>query len=315
MECKVENIVFDSSNGINKVHGKILVPNDVDNIKGIVQFSHGMCEYFDKYDEFADFLILNGYIFCGNDHIGHGDSVNSVDERGFFADEDGYKCLIEDLYTMTKIVRDKFPNLPLFLLGHSMGSFIARCYAAKYGDKIDGLLLCGTMGPQWAVDGGIQLANQIIKKKGKMYRSKKLDKLSFEFANIQFEPVKTKYDWTCSDENMILRYLNDKKIDFIFTVSGFKDLFYLVKKCNDEKYIKNTPKDLPIYFFSGDKDPVGENGAGVRKVVELYKKIGVKDIEFKLYKDKRHGMLHETNRKEVYNDILNWIETVRFGED
>ncbi len=313
MDCNIENVIFDSSNGMNKIHGKIFVPKNVDRIKGIVQFSHGMCEYCDKYDEFIDFIVSNGYVFCGNDHIGHGDSVNSENERGFFAEKNGYKFLVDDLYKMTQIVKNKFPNIPIFLLGHSMGSFIARCYSAKYGKELNGLLLCGTMGPQWVIDGGIQLANQIIKRKGDLYRSKKLDRIAFGFANVSFEPIRTKYDWTCSDEDAIIRHLQDKKSNFIFTASGFKDLFYLVKYCNDEKFIKATPKDLPMFIFSGSMDPVGENGVGVKKVEELYKKIGIKEIEMKLYEDKRHEMLAETNRKEVFGDVLNWIEAVRLG--
>ncbi|MBQ9267522.1 MAG: alpha/beta fold hydrolase [Clostridia bacterium] len=315
MDYETCEVVFDSSNRLNQVHGRILIPEDREHLKGSVQFSHGMCEYFDKYQEFYEFMLSNGYVVCGHDHIGHGDSVISEEERGFFASKDGYKYLVEDVYQMTKIVKKKFPYLQCFLLGHSMGSFIARCYAAKYGDRIDGLLLCGTMGPQWAADGGIQMADRIIRKKGPLYRSKKLDRLSFEFANANFEPIKTRYDWTCSNEEAILRHMKDKKSDFIFTASGFKDLFYLVKLCNDEKFIKNTPKNLPILLFSGDMDPVGENGIGVKRVAELYKKIGVKEVEVKLYQDKRHEMLNEVNREEVYRDILNWLEVIRFGEE
>ena len=315
MNCQVDEFFFDSSNGVNKIHAKIFVPNNIDDIKGIIQYSHGMCEYIEKYEEFIEFLTSNGYVFCGNDHLGHGRSIENVSMRGFFAEKDGYKFLVEDLHSMNKIVKEKFPGKYVFMLGHSMGSFIARCYAAKYGDEIDGLLLCGTMGPQWMIDGGIQLADTIMQKKGPMYRSKKLDKLSFEFANANFEPVKTRYDWTCSNEEAVQRRANDEKSKFIFTVAGFKDLFTLIKKCNDEKVIRNTPKGLPIFIFSGSMDPVGDEGNGVKKVEQLYKKINVKEVDFKLYEGKRHEMLNETNRKEVYKDILDWIEFVKFGEE
>ncbi len=315
MKYNFEEFFFDSKNRVNKIHAKLILPTNVDDIKGIIQFSHGMCEYIEKYDEFIKFVVEKGFVFACNDHLGHGKSVNNENEFGFFADKDGYKYLIEDLHTLTRIVKNKFPGKPYFLMGHSMGSFIARCYAAKYGTELDGMMLCGTMGPQWMVDAGIQLADTIIKKKGNLYRSKKLDKLSFEFANINFEPVKTKYDWTCSDESVVKKHSEDKMSNFIFTASGFKDLFYLVKLCNDEKFIKNTPKNLPILIFSGDMDPVGENGVGVRKVCELYKKIGIKEVELKLYSDGRHEMLNELNKKDVYNDILNWIEFLKFANE
>ena len=314
MNCDIEEFFYDSSNGKDKIHAKIYVPGS-EKIKGIIQFSHGMCECVDKYKEFINFVVNNNYVFCGNDHLGHGRSINSEDEKGFFASKNGYKYVVNDLYKMTKYIKKRFPNLPIFLIGHSMGSFIARCYASKYGNNINGLLLCGTIGPQWPIEGGIQLADRIIKKHGELYRSKTLDKLSFEFANINFEPVKTRYDWTCSNEEAIKDHLRNKESQFIFTASGFKDLFYLVKNCNDEKIIKDTPKNLPMFIFSGSMDPIGENGIGIKKVVEIYKKMGIKDVEYKLYADKRHEMLRETNMNEVFADILNWIEAVKFGEE
>lgn len=314
MKFTTEKISFRSSNNVNIVCGKIMSPI-CDEIKGVVQISHGMCEYIDRYDEFAKFLLENGYVVAGHDHIGHGDSVNDEKDRGFFAKENGYKFLIKDFHYMTKIVKKRYPKVPFFVLGHSMGTFIIRCYLAKYHDGINGAILLGTMGPQWPLDAGIQLANRLIQKKGEMYKSKKLDQLAFEFANINFEPVTTKYDWTCRDNEVTKLHVADKKMGFVFSVSAFKDLFYLIKYCNDEKYIQDVLKDLPILIMSGDKDPVGENGVGVKRVYEMYKKIGIKDVTFKLYKDCRHELLNEINKTEVYKDILDWIELVRFGEE
>lgn len=314
MEYDVEKIAFKSSNKVNIVHGKILKPQNGE-IKGIIQFVHGMCEYFDKYTEFYEYMLSKGYIVAGHDNIGHGDSVNSENERGFFAKKDGYKFLIKDVNYMHQVVRKRYPNIPYFVASHSMGTFITRCYISKYYDDIDGAILLGTMGPQWAIEGGLQLANRLIDKKGDMYRSRKLDQLSFKFANLKFEPVNTKYDWTCSVPEIIEKHCNDKKARFIFTVSGFKDLFYLIKFCNDEKYIIDTPKKLPLLIMSGSDDPVGEDGFGARKVYEIYKKIGMKDVSFKLYKDCRHELLNEFNKYDIYDDILNWIDCVRFGEE
>ncbi len=314
MKFSTEKISFRSSNNVNIVRGKILTPI-CDEIKGVVQISHGMCEYIDRYDEFAKFLLENGYVVAGHDHIGHGDSVNSEKDRGFFAKENGYEFLIKDFHYMTNIIKKRYPKVPLFLLGHSMGTFIVRCYLAKYHDKINGAILLGTMGPQWPVDAGIQLANRLIQKRGEMYKSKKLDQLSFEFANIGFEPVVNKYDWTCRDSEVTKCHVADEKMGFIFSVSAFKDLFFLIKYCNDEKYIKDTLKNLPMLIMSGTKDPVGENGSGVKKVYELYRKVGIKDVTFKLYEECRHELLNELNKKEIYKDILDWIELVRFGEE
>ena len=169
MEYKVEEFYFKSSNGSTNVYAKILTPIDSRKIKGIVQFSHGMCEYFDKYMDFHKFMLENGYVVCGHDHIGHGLSIKTESDKGFFAEKDGYKYLIEDLKKMTDLVRKRFPYEPIFMLGHSMGSLIARNYAAKYGENLKGLLLCGTVGPQSLIDSAINLSNLIIKRKGERY--------------------------------------------------------------------------------------------------------------------------------------------------
>jgi alpha-beta hydrolase superfamily lysophospholipase len=315
MGYTIEEISFLSSNEINNVYGKIFIPDDTKHIRGIVQISHGMCEYIDRYDDFAKFLAENKYVVCGHSHVGHGKSIISKDNYGFFSKKDGYKFLIEDLYQMTQIIKKRFPKVPCYLLGHSMGSFIARCYASKYGNKIRGLLLSGTCGPKLMVDTGIQIANLVISRKGDKFRSRFINRIAIEIFNTNFKPVRTKLDWTSSDEKIIKEHLKDKMSSFIFTASGFKDLFYLVKNCNDIKCVSKIPVDLPIYIFSGDKDPVGENGEGVYRVYNMLKLAGVRDVTLKLYKNGRHEMLCEKNRKEVYDDVLDWLEVVRFGDE
>ena len=271
MEYKVEEIFFKSSNGKSKIYAKILSPIDSRKIKGIIQFSHGMCEYFDKYIEFHKYMLSKGYVVCGHDHIGHGSSIKNESDKGFFAEKDGYKYLIEDLKKMTDVVRERYPYEPLFLLGHSMGSLIARNYAAKYGKNIKALLLCGTVGPQPLVDSAINLANVIIKQKGERYRSRLLYKLAIDFANASFKPHINKFDWTTSDEVEATINVNDEKQNFLFTSSGYKDLFKLVKFANSERVIKTIPKELPIYFFSGKEDPVGEKGIGIKRAANYIK--------------------------------------------
>ena len=315
MEYKVEELYFKSSNGKSDIYAKILSPIDTRKVKGVVQFCHGMCEYFDKYAEFYKFLIENGYAVCGHDFIGHGLSIKNESDKGFFAEKDGYKYLIEDTKKMTDIVRERFPYEQLFLIGHSMGSLVARNYAAKYGDKLNGLLLCGTVGPQPLIDSAINLANLIIKRKGERYRSRKLHQISLDYANISFQPVSHKFDWTTSDEAEVWQTVNDEKQNFIFTASAYRDLFKLVKLANAEKVIATVPRNLPIYFFSGLEDPVGEKGAGVKRAVKLYKAAKIKNVSAKLYNNCRHEMLRERNRKDVFKDVLDFIDLIRFGEE
>lgn len=304
-----EKFMFDSTNGIYKVHGKLIKPLNPE-VKGIVQISHGMCEYIDKYDEFAQYLVSNGFAVIGHDHIGHGDSVNQADDHGFFGSKDGYKSMIEDLKKVTDIVKERYPDKPLYLLGHSMGSLIARCYAAKYGAELGGLILCGTVGPQPLVKAGIKFADLLANQKGERYRSKMLYDVALNFANLKFLPVKTRYDWITSDEEEIKIHMADERANFIFTVKGYSDLFHLVSLANSEKVIKTIPKDLKIIFMSGDEDPVGENGEGVQKAYELYKELGILNVDIKLYTKKRHELLKEINRKEVFTDITNWINAL-----
>jgi len=210
------------------------------------------------------------------------------------------------------IMKQRFPNKLYFLLGHSMGSFVLRCYLARYGVNIDGAIVIGTAGPNQLLDAGITFANTIIKTKGKMYRSRKLNELAIKTFNERFAPVKTNYDWVCSDIEVCKKYENDEMGNFVFTASGFRDLFMLLKMCNSSECYYNIPSNLPIFILSGALDPVGENGLGPARVYADYYAAGLKNLNFKLYKNKRHEILNEVNKEEVYNDIIEWMESSLF---
>ena len=310
MIYKIEEKEYLSSNKKDTIHAKVYIPNNLDKVKGIIQISHGMCEYIDKYKDYMEFMVKKGYIICGNDHLGHGVYV-AKDERGFFADENGFKYLVEDVYNLTKIMQKEFKNIPYFLLGHSMGSFIARCYMYKYKDKINGYIIMGTSGPNKLVDTGIKLADIIINKKGKMYRSKFLTNAVIGKFNESFRPNVSKYDWLSSDETMLPKYIKDKTGDFVFTASGYKDLFYLQKNCNLIKNIEKVPINLPVIFLSGSMDPVGDLGKGVLEVYYNFIKTGHTNTSVKLYPNLRHELLNEVGKEKIYQDIINWIEYVK----
>lgn len=307
MKYTKNEIEYLSSNKIDTIHANIYIPKKLDKYKGIVQISHGMCEYVDKYVGFIEFLTENGYIVCGNDHLGHGKYVKK-ENRGFFANEHGHKYLVEDVYKLTKIIKKEYKELPYFLLGHSMGSFIARCYMYKYGDKIDGFVIMGTGYKNKLVDAGIKLADMVISRKGKMYRSRMLTDMVIGEFNKKFRPNVSKYDWLSSDENMLPWYVSDKIGDFNFTASGYKDLFNLNKNCNLIKNIEKIPKEKDIFILSGNDDPVGENGEGVLKVYHDLISTNHTNVTVKLYPNLRHELLNEIEKKKVYNDILKWID-------
>ena len=301
----VEHISFLSVNKINTISGVIYVPDSKP--KGILQISHGMCEYIDRYDRFMSFLANKGYIVAGHDHLGHGQSSEEA-EYGYFGAKDGYKNLVEDLHHMTLLVKAKYGNLPYVLLGHSMGSFIARLYLSDYSSELDGAIICGTGGPVPMSSEGIKLANFLCKKKGDFYRSSKLDRMLFGSFNDRIKPKRTPKDWLTRDASIVDKYLQDPKCMFTFTAAGFRDLMTLSTKVNISRWYESLSVELPVLLISGDMDPVGNYGKGVTKVYERLKKTGLKDVSMILYPGARHEILNELNFQEVYTDIENWIQ-------
>lgn len=309
MNCNIEEVCMKSSNKIENIYGKIYSPKDVSKVQGIIQISHGMCEYIEKYEEFIEYLVKRNYIVCGNDHLGHGKHVEK-DKRGFFADKDGYKYMVEDLYLMTKFVKNIYPNIPYFLLGHSMGSFIARIYISKYADKIDGAIIMGTGALHKLVPAGIKLADIVISRRDKMYRSKMLTNMVIGEFNKQFKPNKSKYDWLSSDETMQTIYEKDELSNFVFTASGYKDLFKLDIIANELKTFEKVPETFPILLLSGNEDPVGDNGTGVLEVYHNYIKTNHINVKFKLYPKLRHELLNEIGKNSIYDEIIEWIQNI-----
>lgn len=278
-------------------------------IKGVVQIAHGMVEHMMRYNEFAQFLTDNGYAVYGNDHRGHGKTMKSEEEYGFFAKENGFEKAVDDVRQLTEIIHEDHRDLPIFLFGHSMGSFLVRRYIQQGGSKLSGVILSGTAGDPGVLGKiGIFLARREMKRKGKRTPSPFLNKLVFGPYNKMFQPERTPFDWLTSNSEVVDEYINDPLCGGVCTTSFYYDLFTGLLHIHDDKNIERTPKDLPIFIFSGDKDPVGgKNGKGVLQVYEKYKALGLKDITCKLYKDGRHEMLNERNKEEVYGDILQWL--------
>lgn len=287
----------------------ITIPDEDIPVKGIVQISHGMAEHKERYYPFMEFLADNGYIGVINDHRGHGDSVKSEEDLGYFYDKNG-KYIVEDLHQITKEIKKEYPDLPVYLFGHSMGSLVVRCYLKHYDNEIDKLIVCGAPCKNIGAYFGIALAKLISKFKGDKYRSKLIQKLAFSSYPKKFKSEKKDINcWISSDRKNKNEYSNDKKCGYIFTLNGFINLFKLVINTYSNKEWEKQNLDLPIFFIAGDEDPVI---GGIQKWINAYefleKDIGYKNISHKLYKGKRHELLNEDIKEKVYYDILDWIE-------
>lgn len=307
MDIKCTQNIYKSANGVSSIAYYILVPEGVD-IRGVVQISHGMCEYFNRYTVFAKYLCSLGFVVCGNDHLGHGSSVSRPGELGFFAPKSGWHFLVEDVKKLTDIMSLRYPNLPYFLLGHSMGSLIVRLYLAQYGKNLAGAIICGTIGPNPFAKTGINIADSVARSRGMNYRSAILSKLAMGNFNRKIATPNTCFDWISRDEQIVALYQSDEKCNFVFTATGFRDLFQLVARANTTRCFKSTPHKLPLLMIAGDRDPVGNYGDGVRTVAKLYQAAGQKDVDVIFYKDGRHEILNELNRLDVYGDVSRWLE-------
>ena len=302
---KKEWITFPSSNGSDTVTGYFY--KGTAEPRAVIQLSHGMCEYLAFYDEAAEFLVKRGFAVCGNDHLGHGATSGDTRQNGFFAERDGARYVLQDLAAMNALARQRYPEVPGVLLGHSMGSFFARAYAAEYGETLAGLILSGTGGPNPLAGVGRTLAAALTKLHGPRYVSEKLDRLVFGGYNRRIPYPRTQYDWISRDADFIDRYRVDQKCTFRFSVSAFHELFTVVQQVNTEEWARRVPKALPVYFYAGTEDPVGDYGRGVRASYELLRKTGHRDLALRLYRGGRHDMLHERNSEEVRMELLMWL--------
>lgn len=307
-EPKTESIRFESACPGRETVGYFF---DAEGLrpKAVVQISHGMCEYIGRYADFASFLVKHGFAVCGNDHLGHGETGKLAGEYGFFAERDGRTFVLRDLKTMNELARKRWPGVPVILLGHSMGSFFARWFATVYPDAQDALILSGTGGPNPAAGAGIAVAKLLVRVQGAHARSSLLKKLAFGTYLNRIKAPRTPHDWITRDEAIVDAYAADPWCTYTFTNSAMLDLMACLNEVSGQDWADRMPKKLPVYLIAGEEDPVGDYGKGVRTVYGMLQKAGVERLELKLYPGARHEMLNETNRAEVYDDLLAWCET------
>ncbi len=275
--------------------------------RAIVQVSHGMCEYVGRYADFARFLNKNGIILAGNDHLGHGRSVTDASELGYLGEKSATSVLVDDLAAMSACLRERYPELPIILLGHSMGSFVARLYLSRYAENISGAIIMGTAGPGAPTGMGKLVINTVSLFRGMKYRSPFVKKLAFSGYLKRCGKDAHPSAWLSRDKDVVLRYSDDPCCNYTFTLSGYYTLFSLLEAANSPEWKEHIPTDLPILLISGADDPVGGYGKGVGEVAKQIKSAAVRDLRVLLYPEARHEVLNEINREEVYADLLEWI--------
>ena len=303
-----DEFYFPSKDGNTEIHTIEWKP--VGEVRAVLQICHGMVEYIRRYDEFAQFLCGEGYYVVGNDHLGHGKSIQAKSEYGFFNEKYGNACVLGDMHTLRQRTEKKYPGVPYFMLGHSMGSSLLRQYIQMYGNGLSGAVLMGTVADhkKAALLFGKRLCRVMAAFRGWHYRSKMVDNLVLGAYNKKFKPARTRADWITSDNENLDMYVADPLCPFMSTVNAYYNVFSGMIGIQRKESVYMIPKGLPVLFVSGADDPVGEFGKGVRKIYEKYRAAGIRDVTLRLYTGDRHEILNETDRDQVYKDLLGWFE-------
>ncbi len=272
--------------------------------KGIVQFSHGMAEHKERYEDFMHYLSETGYICAIHDHRGHGASVKSTGDLGYFYTEDaGY--IVEDLYQVTCFIKEKYPNLSVILFSHSMGTLVARNYLKKYDAAIDKLILCGPPTQNSLAPLGVFAARLSKLFKGDRYRSPMLQKLTFGTYN---KGISLENGWICTDENEVQKYNGSELCGYVFTTNGFINLYRLMQNAFCKKGWALHNSQLPIFMIAGSDDPVIQSEQKFKELSDFLRLRGYANVSHKLYPGKRHELLNERGKMEIYQDVLNFIQ-------
>ena len=303
----ITDFTFSSSSGQNDVHCRLWEPDG--EVRAVVQLVHGVAEHIGRYDAFASFLASKGFAAAGDDHLGHGLTAASQEELGWFAENNGWDKLILDEHSLYDILRKRFPDVPMILLGHSMGSFIARTYIGCYPEDFDLCILSGTgHTPGIVCKAGMAMANGEIRKHGSKYRSAKLQNLAFGSYLKGIENPIGPNDWICRDEAVIRAYEEDPLCGFTGTAGLMYDMMYGLELIGTTAHMKKMKMSMPVLFISGEADPVGGWGKTVRTVEEKFRSVGMEDVTAFYYPEMRHEVLNEIGKERVWDDVLSWIE-------
>lgn len=303
------NFSFLSNDGKTAVHAVKWLP-DSGEYNAILQISHGMVEYIERYLPFAEFLTQKGYMVVGHDHIGHGQSVTSKDDWGFFCEGTPSDIVVADMHKLRTLIQEENQGVPYFMLGHSMGSFMLRKYLVLHNDNLRGVIIMGTgFIPANMTKLALGITKFMSKIRGPKYRSKMISNLAFgaDYKDFDMTGENPTNSWLTKDVDIVTKYYQTPECTFMFTVNGYQGLFEAVNFSCDPENAKLLPKKLPMFIVSGEQDPVGSMGKGVKDTYYLYQNAGLLDLTYKLYENDRHEILNETDKQVVFEDLLAWM--------
>lgn len=302
----MQEIYYPSHDGKTTVHACIWRPEN--EIKGVLQIIHGMAEYAARYAPFAEAMTREGFLVCAEDHLGHGESIQSKDDLGYFNDARDWAVVISDIRTLTEKVKEEVGDKPYFVLGHSMGSFFCRKYISLYGEDFAGAVVMGSgFKSKLTLNTALTLVRLNALFFGWRNRSRFIKTLAFGSYNKKFKGKGN--DWLSENPDNVIAYDNDELCGVDFTNNGYEILFSIIKQACAQKTISAVPKDLPVYFVAGSDDPVGDYGKGVQKAYRKFGKAGVKEVKITLYEHARHEILNDNCKDEVTADIAAFLKS------
>lgn len=297
---------FPSTDGKNRIHAVEWLPDG--EVRAVLQIAHGVSEYILRYEPFAAYLTERGFAVVGHDHLGHGSSIAPGGKPMYFGPKGSWNWVVQDMEQRRALAREKFPALPYFLLGHSMGSFLTRTYLIRHPGKVDGAVVMGT-GQMIAplVAGGKLVAAAESLRVGEENASPIVQMLAFGSYNKIFAPNRTGFDWLSVNPENVDRYIADPLCGGNPSIGLFREMLGGISFIGNPEHIKQMDPTAPILLISGAMDPVGDCGKGVRRVYDLFRKAGIRNVTLKLYPELRHEILCETDRETVFEDVFRWL--------
>lgn len=294
------------SKGAGKIHGCRWAPEGEP--RAVVQILHGIAEFVERYDDFANFLTSQGFLVVAEDHMGHGQSINGDGIQGYF--HGGWFTAVEDSMQLMADTKAEFPDLPYILFGHSMGSFMARTILCKYPDcGLTAAVICGTgWQPTAALPAMVKLLEGTCKLSDETKPNEMLQKLIFGSYNKKVEHPRTSFDWLSRDDKIVDAYIAHPLCGFTATAGLMREMIRGIHYIQQKDHLAAMNKQLPVFFIAGGDDPVGPYGKGVHTCAEAFRKAGMEDVSVRIYPLCRHEILNEINRKQVYQDVWKWIE-------